>query len=183
MNLPVRLASVSLSQSCCERSSGCGCDVDSASSSGSAASRVTLLNVSYDPTREFYQEFNASFAAYWKQQTGQAGDDRAVARRLGQAGPRGDRRPGSRRRHAGPGLRHRCDRRQGEAAAGGLAKPPAAQQQPLHLDDRVPRPQGQPQGDQGLGRPGQGRRADHHAQSQDERRGSLELPGRLGLLR
>ncbi len=31
---------------------------------------VTLLNVSYDPTRELYQEFNAAFARYWKQKTG-----------------------------------------------------------------------------------------------------------------
>ena len=26
---------------------------------------VTLLNVSYDPTRELYVEFNAAFAKYW----------------------------------------------------------------------------------------------------------------------
>ncbi|HEY6102028.1 MAG TPA: sulfate ABC transporter substrate-binding protein [bacterium] len=32
---------------------------------------VTLLNVSYDPTRELYQEFNAAFARHWKQKTGQ----------------------------------------------------------------------------------------------------------------
>ncbi len=32
----------------------------------------TLLNVSYDPTRELYEDFNRQFAAYWKQQTGQA---------------------------------------------------------------------------------------------------------------
>jgi sulfate transport system substrate-binding protein len=31
-----------------------------------------LLNVSYDPTREFYQEFNASFAKKWKQETGKS---------------------------------------------------------------------------------------------------------------
>ena len=31
-----------------------------------------LLNVSYDPTREFYQEFNASFANQWKKQTGKS---------------------------------------------------------------------------------------------------------------
>jgi ABC-type sulfate transport system substrate-binding protein len=31
---------------------------------------VSLLNVSYDPTREFYQEFNAAFAKHWKAQTG-----------------------------------------------------------------------------------------------------------------
>jgi len=29
---------------------------------------VTLLNVSYDPTREFYQDFNAAFAKHWKTQ-------------------------------------------------------------------------------------------------------------------
>jgi sulfate/thiosulfate-binding protein len=32
---------------------------------------LSILNVSYDPTREFYQEFNASFAKKWKIKTGQ----------------------------------------------------------------------------------------------------------------
>ncbi|HEY1270510.1 MAG TPA: sulfate ABC transporter substrate-binding protein [Terriglobales bacterium] len=32
---------------------------------------VTLLNVSYDPTRELYQDYNAAFARYWKTKTGQ----------------------------------------------------------------------------------------------------------------
>jgi len=32
---------------------------------------VTLLNVSYDPTRELYQDYNAAFAKYWKAKTGQ----------------------------------------------------------------------------------------------------------------
>ena len=36
-----------------------------------AQGSVTLLNVSYDPTRELYQEFNAAFAKYWKGKTGQ----------------------------------------------------------------------------------------------------------------
>jgi len=35
-----------------------------------AGDDVTLLNVSYDPTREFYQEYNAAFAKYWKSKTG-----------------------------------------------------------------------------------------------------------------
>src|SRR5437016_9796366 len=39
--------------------------------SGTSAARVTLLNVSYDPTRELYVEFNAAFARYWKAKTGQ----------------------------------------------------------------------------------------------------------------
>jgi len=33
---------------------------------------ASLLNVSYDPTRELYQDFNAAFAKYWKSKTGQA---------------------------------------------------------------------------------------------------------------
>jgi sulfate/thiosulfate-binding protein len=32
---------------------------------------VTLLNVSYDPTRELYQDYNAAFAKYWKTKAGQ----------------------------------------------------------------------------------------------------------------
>jgi sulfate/thiosulfate-binding protein len=32
---------------------------------------VTLLNVSYDPTRELYEDFNKQFATYWKGKTGQ----------------------------------------------------------------------------------------------------------------
>ena len=32
---------------------------------------VTLLNVSYDPTRELYEDFNQQFARYWKEKTGQ----------------------------------------------------------------------------------------------------------------
>jgi len=33
---------------------------------------TTLLNVSYDPTRELYQEFNAAFAKHWKAKTGES---------------------------------------------------------------------------------------------------------------
>ncbi|MEO7385564.1 MAG: sulfate ABC transporter substrate-binding protein [Gammaproteobacteria bacterium] len=34
------------------------------------AADITLLNVSYDPTRELYQDYNAAFAKYWKAKTG-----------------------------------------------------------------------------------------------------------------
>ena len=37
-----------------------------------ASAQIHLLNVSYDPTRELYQEFNKAFAADWKQKTGQS---------------------------------------------------------------------------------------------------------------
>ncbi len=35
------------------------------------AAETTLLNVSYDPTRELYQEYNTAFAKYWKAKTGE----------------------------------------------------------------------------------------------------------------
>ncbi|HEX8783885.1 MAG TPA: sulfate ABC transporter substrate-binding protein, partial [Steroidobacteraceae bacterium] len=43
----------------------------SGGSSGAGAGRITLRNVSYDPTRELYVDFNAAFARYWQAQTGQ----------------------------------------------------------------------------------------------------------------
>jgi sulfate/thiosulfate transport system substrate-binding protein len=39
--------------------------------SGAARAETTLLNVSYDPTREFYKEFNEAFIAHWKAETGE----------------------------------------------------------------------------------------------------------------
>jgi sulfate/thiosulfate transport system substrate-binding protein len=36
-----------------------------------AAAQVSLLNVSYDPTRELYQDYNAAFAKYWKAKGGE----------------------------------------------------------------------------------------------------------------
>jgi sulfate transport system substrate-binding protein len=39
------------------------------SGTGAVAADETILNVSYDVTREFYKDFNAAFAAYWKDTT------------------------------------------------------------------------------------------------------------------
>jgi sulfate transport system substrate-binding protein len=39
---------------------------------GGAAEPVRLLNVSYDPTREFYRDINQAFAQHWQQKTGQS---------------------------------------------------------------------------------------------------------------
>lgn len=51
---------------------GCGGPA-AATSSGEKTAKppVTLLNVSYDPTRELYNEFNASFAKYWLEKNNQ----------------------------------------------------------------------------------------------------------------
>ncbi|HXB60735.1 MAG TPA: sulfate ABC transporter substrate-binding protein [Candidatus Acidoferrales bacterium] len=47
------------------------------------AKEVKLLNVSYDPTREFYKEYDAVFAKYWKAKTG---DDVTVNQSHGGSG-------------------------------------------------------------------------------------------------
>lgn len=39
--------------------------------SGGALAERTILNVSYDPTRELYQDFNQAFVKYWKDKTGE----------------------------------------------------------------------------------------------------------------
>jgi sulfate/thiosulfate transport system substrate-binding protein len=39
-------------------------------SGGESSEAVTLLNVSYDPTREFYEEFNAAFVKQWEAKSG-----------------------------------------------------------------------------------------------------------------
>lgn len=47
---------------------GCGSESDDATDSDTA---LELLNVSYDPTRELYVEYNNLFNEYWREQTGQ----------------------------------------------------------------------------------------------------------------
>jgi sulfate transport system substrate-binding protein len=37
-----------------------------------SAAGTVLLNVSYDPTRELYADYNKAFAAHWKKKSGQA---------------------------------------------------------------------------------------------------------------
>lgn len=54
-----------------------------ASTTAAQAAEVNLLNVSYDPTRELYQEYNAAFAKYWKAKTG---DDVSVKQSHGGSG-------------------------------------------------------------------------------------------------
>ena len=50
---------------------------------GVEAKDIKLLNVSYDPTRELYQDYNAAFARYWKAKTG---DNVVVAQSHGGSG-------------------------------------------------------------------------------------------------
>lgn len=41
------------------------------SSAGAGLAETTLLNVSYDPTRELYEDYNQAFAQHWKAETGE----------------------------------------------------------------------------------------------------------------
>jgi sulfate/thiosulfate-binding protein len=50
---------------------------------GATAKSIELLNVSYDPTRELYVEFNKAFAAHWKAKTG---DDVTIKQSHGGSG-------------------------------------------------------------------------------------------------
>ncbi len=59
----LKLRSASIALAALIALSGCGSADDS--------SGITLLNVSYDPTRELYREVNAEFAKQWQQESGQ----------------------------------------------------------------------------------------------------------------
>lgn len=48
-----------------------------------SAKSVAMLNVSYDPTREFYQDYNKAFSDYWKHRTG---DDVTIKQSHGGSG-------------------------------------------------------------------------------------------------
>src|SRR5215472_8126990 len=48
----------------------CGLGILVIAASYLSAKDISLLNVSYDPTREFYQDFNSAFANYWQAKTG-----------------------------------------------------------------------------------------------------------------
>src|ERR1039458_1282472 len=48
-----------------------------------SAKEIKLLNVSYDPTRELYTEYNAAFTKYWK---AKSGDDVTISQSHGGSG-------------------------------------------------------------------------------------------------
>ena len=49
---------------------GCGLNRDAAGNT--LSKKVTLINVSYDPTRELYEEYNSFFSKKWKKESGQS---------------------------------------------------------------------------------------------------------------
>ena len=66
MNSSIRRTLAALTAAAAVLLGGCGSD-----SGDTAGDKVTLLNVSYDPTRELYRDFNEDFVRDWQQRTGQ----------------------------------------------------------------------------------------------------------------
>ncbi len=145
-----------------------------------SAAEVELLNVSYDPTRELYEEYNAAFAAHWKQETG---DTVTISQSHGGSGKQA--------RAVTDGLEADVVTLALAAdidaiAAKGLLPldwqtAARTQQLAVHLDHCVPGAQGQPKRDQGLGRHREAGHHRSHAESEDLGRRALELPGRMGV--
>jgi len=127
-----------------------------------AAAETTLLNVSYDPTRELYDDYNKAFAKYWEAKSGQKvtirqshGGSGKQARTVIDASPR--------TWSLWPRRRYRRARDTRQAAAHQLAGPPAAQQRALYLDHRVSWCARATPRASGTGRPRQARRQGDHA--------------------
>ena len=121
-------------------------------SATAAQADVTLLNVSYDPTRELYKDLGAAFAASYK------ADKVTINTSNGGSGAQA--------RAVIDGLQADvltlalaadidAVAKNAKAFAGRLAETPAEQFRALYLDHRVPGAQGQSQEDQGLERSGE----------------------------
>ena len=130
-----------------------------------AQADTTFLNVSYDPTRELYQDFNQAFGKEWKAKTGETvnfkqshGGSGAQARSV---------LDGLQADVVTLALAYDIDALANKGRQQGLAEAPARQRVAVHVDDRVPGAQGQSEGDQGLGRPDQAGHLDRHAESED----------------
>ena len=148
-----------------------------------ACADVTLLNVSYDPTRELYQEFNAAFAKQWQ---AKAGEKVTI-----------------KQSHGGSGKQARTviDGLDADVVTLALAYDidaiaDKAKLLPADWQKRLPHNstpytstivflvrKGNPEGHQGLGRPREARRRGDHAESEDLGRRAVELPRRLGVRR
>ena len=129
------------------------------------AADQTLLNVSYDPTRELYEAYNVAFAKHWNETTGNT-----VTIEQSHGGS------GKQAQSVIDGLGADVVTLALEGDINAIAEKSGLidanwrgefenNSTPYTFDDRVPRPQGQSQGHRRLGRPDQGRRRGDHAQS------------------
>lgn len=54
----------------CGNNEGSSANGENSAGGTSTPSKITLTNVSYDPTRELYEKYNTAFQAHWKEKTG-----------------------------------------------------------------------------------------------------------------
>ena len=112
---------------------------------------TSILNVSYDVSRELYKDVNAAFAASWKAKSGatitinqsHGGSSKQALSVI--SGLEAD----VVTMNQAPDIDILVER--GGLVDSGLAQALCARRQPVHHDLGVPRAQGQPEGDQGLG--------------------------------
>src|ERR1041384_634535 len=90
-------ALLALAAMACSPDSGAAGSAERNGKAAKETKEVSLLNVSYDPTRELYTAINAAFAADWQAKTGQKGKieqshgGSGKQGRGGVAGPAGER--------------------------------------------------------------------------------------------
>ena len=158
------------------------CDTAATTSSSKAAKpAVTLLNVSYDPTRELYDEFNTAFAKHWQEKNGQ---QVTIEQSHGGAGEQA--------RAVIDGLKADVVTLALSYDIDQIAE--LAGLMPADWQSRLPNNscpylstivflvrKGNPKGIKDWDDLVKDRRRSHHAESEDVRRRPLQLPGRLGL--
>ena len=148
---------------------------------GKARAGQTILNVSYDPTRELYDDFDVTFAKRWKASSGQE-----VTVNLSNGGSGKQARAvidGLEADVVTLGLAYDIDAisEKGGLLPAELANPVALQQHALYVDHRVSCAPGKSQGNQGLARPGETGSICHYAESENFRRRAMGLSRGVGL--
>ena len=146
-----------------------------------ALAQTTLLNVSYDPTRELYRAFNEAFAKYWAAKSG----GQKVTFRQSHAGSGGQARSvidGLEADVVTLALAYDVE----AISKAGLITPGWIKFLPNNSAPYTSTivflvRKGNPKGITRLGRPGETGRPGHHTQSEDVGRRAMELPGRLGI--
>ncbi|WII40157.1 sulfate ABC transporter substrate-binding protein [Paenibacillus thiaminolyticus] len=66
------VAALSLTAACGGGAGGAKTDAQGGTDGSGGTEPIVLQNVSYDPTRELYADYNKAFAAYWQKKTGQS---------------------------------------------------------------------------------------------------------------
>ncbi len=144
------------------------------------AGPVELLNVACDPTRELWQDIKERFTKDMGEKTGQQVTHEAIARRIVEPGPRGERRSGSRHCVARNVARYRFDSPR-RSVRRGLERSLAGKIVAVLLDNRHGGAQRQPEEHSRLAGHREAWRGNYHAQSENLRQRKAELSSSVGI--